>query len=121
MYWTAREMTRKRRKVIETDMGRDAFYATALTEAERVRLPRARQMEGLDEEIALLRVRLGSLVAEQPENAELLLKAVGVLVRAVSARYRLSSQAKENLADAISSVLKEVGGALWPGGFPGQG
>ena len=111
-------MTKKRQ--VAADTGRDAFYASALSEAERVKLPRAQQMEGLDEEIALLRVRLGSLVAEQPENTELLLKGIGMLVRAVSAKYRLSPQAKENLADAISSVLKEIGGALWPEGFPGQ-
>lgn len=113
MYWTV-NMTKK------ADTGQSAFYASALSEAERVRLSRAQQMEGLDEEIALLRVRLGSLVAEQPENTELLLKGIGMLVRAVSAKYRLSPQAKDNLADAISNVLKEIGGALWPEGFPGQ-
>ncbi|MBI4295087.1 MAG: hypothetical protein HY669_02860 [Chloroflexi bacterium] len=112
-------MTRGKSRAEATEIRPDAFYASAMTEAERVRLPRARQMEGLDEEIALLRVRLGSLVEEQPQNTELLLKGIGMLVRAVSARYKLSPQAKDNLADAITHVLKEIGGALWPEGFPG--
>ena len=73
-------------------------------------------MEGLDEEIALLRVKLSQALAQHPENTELLLKGVGMLVRAVATRYRLSPRAKENLAGAITEVLKEVGGALLPEG-----
>ena len=39
------------------DKPRD-FYEEALSQAERVRLSQAKQIQGLDEEIALLRVRL---------------------------------------------------------------
>ena len=67
------------------DKPRD-FYEDALSQAERVRLSRAKQIQGLDEEIALLRVRLSRLAEEQPENLELLIKGIGMLVRAVSAR-----------------------------------
>ncbi|MDE2860184.1 MAG: phage portal protein [Chloroflexota bacterium] len=45
----------------ETTPEPGAFYEEALSRAERVRLSRARQLQGLDEEIALLRVRLGRL------------------------------------------------------------
>ena len=96
------------------------FYAEALSEAERIRLPEAREIEGLDEEIALLRVRLSTMLSEHPENTELILKGVGMLVKAVATKYRLSKKAKENLADAITEVLKEVGGALYPEGFDGS-
>jgi Ni,Fe-hydrogenase maturation factor len=74
-------------------------------------------VEGLDEEIALLRVKLGQALAQHPENTELLLKGVGMLVRAVATKYRLSPRARENLTEAITQVLKEVGGALFPEGF----
>ena len=95
------------------------FYAEALKEAEKVLLPDARRIEGLDEEIALLRVRLSSLLAQHPENTELLLKGVGMLVRAVATKYRLSSKARRNLTDAITEVVREIGGALYPEGFDG--
>ena len=85
-----------------------------MSRAERVRLSRARQLQGLDEEIALLRVRLGSLVEEQPENVELLIKGIGMLVRAVSAKYRLSPRSEKDLYQSLLGVLQGVGSILVP-------
>ena len=93
------------------------FYDSALSETERILLPEAMEMEGLEEEIALLRVKLNSVVAQQPENMALVLKGIAMLTKAVATKYRLSKEAKENLADAIDSVLKEIGGALYPEAF----
>jgi len=90
-----------------------SFYAQALSEAERVLLPEAREIEGLDEEIALLRVKLTSALEEHPDNMPLTLRAVDLLVKAVAAKYRLSKKSQENLAEAIDGVLKEIGGALF--------
>ncbi|MBI4337033.1 MAG: hypothetical protein HY683_04300 [Chloroflexi bacterium] len=88
------------------------FYAAALTEAERLRLSRAKEVKGLDEEIALLRVRLLKLVREHPEDFDLLLKGIALLVRAVSARYRLSPKAEDDLAASIAGVVKGIGAQL---------
>jgi len=114
--------TARKVELNEEEVGRSrkrGFYAEALSEAEKVRLPEAREIEGLDEEIALLRVRLSTLLSEHPENTELLLKGVGMLVKAVATKYRLSKKARANLTDAITDVLKEVGSALYPEGFDG--
>jgi len=89
------------------------FYAHALSEAERVLIPEAREITGLDEEIALLRVKLSTALAEHPDNMPQMLRAVELLVRAVSAEYRLSRKSQDNLASAIDGVLKEIGGALF--------
>ena len=89
------------------------FYAQALSEAERVLIPEAKQIQGLDEEIALLRVKLSTALAEQPDNMPLMLRAVELLVRTVAAEYRLSKKSQDNLAEAIDGVLKEIGGALF--------
>ena len=97
-----------------------AFYEEALSRAERVRLSRARQLQGLDEEIALLRVRLGRLAEEQPENVELLIKGIGMLVRAVSAKYRLSPRSEKDLYQSLLGVLEGVGSVLLPEGSDGQ-
>ena len=90
-----------------------SFYAQALSEAERVLLSEAREIEGLDEEIAMLRVKLASALEEHPDNMPLMLRAVDMLVKAVATKYRLSKKSQENLAEAIDGVLKEVGGALF--------
>lgn len=93
------------------------FYASALSRAERTRLPKARAAEGLDEEIALLRVRLHSVAREHPEQLELLLKGVNSLVRAVALKYKLSDKPAEDLSKNIAAVLRGIGGALEPERF----
>ena len=102
---------RSRRRKLVTKEG---FYASALKEAEKLRLPAARSIEGLDEEIALLRVRLRTLVEENPENVELLLKGMAMLIRAVSSQYRLSNKAEDDLYQNMLGVLRGIGGALYP-------
>ena len=93
------------------------FYDEALTEAEQLRLPRARQVRGLDDEIALLRLRLLSQAKEPPDRFELLLKGVALLVRAVATRYRLSPGAQQDLERSIAGVLEGVGRSLGLGEF----
>ena len=105
--------TRPRRSKGTALSSKKGFYAQALSEAEQVLLPEAREIEGLDEEIALLRVKLTSAMEEQPDNMALMLRAVDLLVKAVAAKYRLSKKSREDLADAINEVLKEIGGALF--------
>jgi len=89
------------------------FYEQALSEAERILIPEAREMEGLDDEIALLRVKLSTALAEQPDNMPLMMRGVELLVKAVAAKYRLSKKSQDNLAEAIDGVLKEIGAALF--------
>ena len=96
------------------------LYEEALSKAERVRLSRARQIQGLDEEIALLRLRLSRLTEEQPENLELLIKGIGMLVRAVSAKYKLSHKAEEDLYQSLLGVLQGVGSVLLPEADDGE-
>lgn len=94
------------------------FYSSALSRAERMRLSDARAAEGLDEEIALLRVRLHRVAQEQPEQFDLLLKGVHALVRAVSTKYRLSEKPAEDLSKSVIAVLEGIGGALIPEASP---
>ncbi len=89
------------------------FYADALSQAERLRLPQAHMVEGLDEEIALLRVRLFTAVQKRPEELELLLRGVNALVRLAAMRYRLSDKPAEQLSQSIAGVLEGIGGALY--------
>lgn len=85
------------------------FYGSALDEAERIALEEARGVEGLDHEIALLRTRLRRLLAEKSEDVQLMLRGIDLLVKAVSARYRLSKQAEEDLAASLSRLIRGAG------------
>ncbi|MBI4330433.1 MAG: hypothetical protein HY673_04030 [Chloroflexi bacterium] len=90
------------------------FYEAALTEMERLLLSEARELEGLDEEIALLRVKLLSALKEQPGNDALYLKQASLLVKAVATRYRLGNRAEKRLYETVEGVLKDLGLSLLP-------
>ncbi len=90
------------------------FYAAALTDAERLQLADARRVDGLDEEIALLRVRLRSALEERPEDFNLLRNGIALLVRAVATQYRLSPRARKDLADRMAAVLNSIGDQILP-------
>lgn len=85
-----------------------------MTEAEREVLPTAYAMEGLEHEIAALRVRLRTALDQHEDDFKLMLEGVGMLVRAVATQYRLSPKARKDLADNLTAVLNSVGDQLLP-------
>ncbi len=89
------------------------FYADALSQAERKRLPNARTVDGLDEEITLLRLRLFQLALEKPEEFDLLRKGVRTMMELIAMKYRLSDKPAEQLSQSIAGVLEGIGGALY--------
>jgi hypothetical protein len=95
------------------------FYRASLSESEKWK--RARRMEGLDEEVALLRVRLKEALEERPQDVQLIAKGVDLLVKAVAAKYRLSPKAQRELSDSIAGVVRGIGTVLYPEGFPHDG
>lgn len=102
-----------KKRASRTKRLKTGFYEQALSEAERVLIPEAKEIEGLDDEIALLRVKLSTALAEHPDNMPLMMRGVDLLVKAVAAKYRLSKKSQDNLAEAIDGVLKEIGAALF--------
>ena len=91
-----------------------AFYKSALSEAEQELLPAARKVEGLGEEIAILRVRLYAAVKEHPSDFPLMLAGIGMLVRAVATHYPLSPNAQKDLAARVTAALNSLGDQLLP-------
>jgi hypothetical protein len=89
----------------------------AMDAAERIELEKAADIEGLDAEIAVLRMRLREAASGKEEEFQLLLRGMELLVKAVAARYRLSKEAEENLSDSIAGVVRGVGGLLMPEAF----
>jgi hypothetical protein len=90
------------------------FYRHALNQAEQTELEEAQEVEGLDDEIAVMRVRLKRAVEEHPEDLPLLVKGLDMLARAVGTRYRLSPKSRRDLADNLVAVLNSVGDQLLP-------
>jgi hypothetical protein len=84
------------------------FYSRALDEAEKLEFEQASQVEGIDEEIALLRVKLKELVERQPDRIDLHFEAANTIARMVRTRYQISKEQKRSLKEAIAKVLTEV-------------
>lgn len=89
-------------------------YYSRESMSEKLQLENARQVEGLADEIAMLRVRLKTAVEKHPEDLRLLSVGIGMLVKAVAAQYRLSPKAKKDLAESITAVLNSLGDQLLP-------
>lgn len=81
------------------------FYAASLAPEDRADLDRAGAMRGLDQEIAVLRLRLRRLLAEHPDDYALTVRSVELLVRAVNAAGRAAPDDEQDLLDRLSSGL----------------
>jgi len=84
------------------------FYSRALSEAEKLDLEQASFVEGVDQEIALLRVKLLDLVENSPDRLDLQLEAANTIARLIRTRYQISREQKKSLKEAIHKVLTEV-------------
>lgn len=112
-------MAGKKRNTPEPTPGPNArqFYSQALREAEQLLLAQAKEVDGLDQEIALFRVKLRQSLTQEPGDYERLLKVANFLVKALSTRYRISRQGEEDLYQSVLGVLKGIGGVLFPEGL----
>jgi len=84
------------------------FYSRVLDEAERLELEEASQVEGIDEEIALLRLKLRELVEHEPDRIDLHFQAANTIARLVRTRYQITKEQKKSLKEAVTKVLTEV-------------
>jgi hypothetical protein len=85
------------------------FYSKIIDEAERPDFTSAVGIEGIDEEIALLRMELKKAISGGDErNLILLVKAAGALDRLVRTRYQISASQRKGLKEAIGNVIKDV-------------
>ena len=84
------------------------FYSRALTEAEKIELEEAGYVEGIDQEIALLRIKLRELVENEPDRIDLHFEAANTIARLVKTRYQITKEQKRSLKEAIAKVLTEV-------------
>ena len=84
------------------------FYSRALSEADALEMEQAIYVEGVDQEIALLRIKLRDLVHTHPDRIDLHLEAANTIARLVRTRYHISKEQKKSLKEAIAKVLTEV-------------
>ncbi len=84
------------------------FYSRVMNEAEQLDFELAAGVEGFDDEIALLRVKIKSLLENDPENIKLLMAATTTLANLVKTKYKITKEQKKGLKEAIENVLKDI-------------
>jgi len=89
------------------------FYERVLSEAELADFPLALGIAGVDQEIALLRLRLRSALFERPDDLDLIFKGIDLLAKAVATRYRLPQSSEAELKTALAKLAASIG-ELWP-------
>lgn len=84
----------------------------ALAESERVAFDAALEADGLEDEIALLRMWVQRSLQDAKADPKLVSVGVSALVRAVAAQYRMSPKASKSLASNMAALLNELGDLL---------
>jgi len=84
------------------------FYSSVLDENQQRDLEEAVGVEGLDNEIAFLRVKIKSLAREHPENVGLMIKAINSMARLLTLKGAISKNDKSGLKDAVVNILKDI-------------
>ncbi|MBM3156458.1 MAG: hypothetical protein FJ004_04150 [Chloroflexi bacterium] len=87
---------------------RHGFYSKVLDEAQQMDFELAEDVHGIDDEIALLRVKIKALIEKDPENLQLIMQASGTLARLLRTRYTLEKGQGKGIKDAIQNVLTEI-------------
>ncbi len=87
---------------------RQGFYSRVLDEAERLDFELASGVDGIDDEIALLRVKIKSILGNDPQNVKLLVDMTNALERLIRTRYKISKEQRKGLKEAIGNVLRDI-------------
>jgi hypothetical protein len=88
---------------------RVSLYAQALKEAEKLDFETADNVDGIDDEIKLLRVKIKTMLMNDPENVKLIMQAANMVARLVKERYNMDKGQKKGLKNAIKNLIKDVG------------
>ena len=84
------------------------FYSAVFTGQDKVNLNQAAEINGLDEEIALLRARLRSVVKNDPDNIRLISEAASTLARLMRTSHKLGFTNNEKFEQARWNVIYDM-------------
>jgi hypothetical protein len=85
-----------------------SYYSKHLDELERIELKNAAAIEGIDEEVALLRFEIQQLIKAKSADPEELTKYVNTLCRSLLTGHAIGSGKNKQLKTAISNVVRDI-------------
>jgi hypothetical protein len=103
-----REKTKKGGQKGNQNARKHGFYSKVLDAAQKRELAIAIDVEGIDEEIALMRVKIRSVLEKDPENIKLIMAATTTLAGLLKANLELNKNQKKSVAASIGKVIQEL-------------
>jgi hypothetical protein len=83
------------------------FYLKVLTPSQRKDINQAASVDGIDDEIILLRLTLRSMLAEEPKNMPEILHTTAMLAKLIKVRHSLSASYPKGLEEASAFMEQE--------------
>ena len=85
------------------------YYAKILAKTEQLDIESASGVEGIDEEIALLRHEIKKTISGGDErNLLLLVKAASALEKLIRTRHQITAAQRKGLKEAVANVIRDV-------------
>jgi hypothetical protein len=88
---------------------RTNYYTLSLDETRKRDLETAGGIEGLEDEISLLRARIKNLLETDPENLEMLIKTADILNKMVKTHCSYNKKPAKNVGETIQNIITEIG------------
>jgi len=86
------------------------FYSRVMTPEDREIFEAAAAMHGLDYEIALLRMKVLNILAQEPENHAVLVMAVNALTKLLRTKQQIAPTDMEQFKRAVQNMLGDHAG-----------
>ncbi len=90
------------------------FYSNALNDTEKEDIEFAAGIGDIDDEVALLRVKIKEVLGRDPENVKLLMEATNTLAGLVIKKYQINKKQQKGLKGEIGKLLR---GIILPAGI----
>jgi hypothetical protein len=110
---TSREQSASATPARDRRRRRSNLYRRVAAAVDPAVMTAAARAEGLDDEVALVRVLLGQHLAEHPEDLELTIKGMHLLVRMVTAQHQLSGTDAAALNERVDQVARHFAAAVF--------
>jgi hypothetical protein len=92
------------------------FYANRLTRKQQRALDAASNLDGLDQEIAIVRMKIEDILSTSLQNLAVLMLAISALVKLLKAKQMLRKDDPGGLSAAMAGVMRQIIApmGLWP-------
>ncbi len=84
------------------------FYSKVMDAAEKRNFTVANDIDGIDDEITVMRVKIRNMLAKDPENIKILMAAATILAGLLKARADLNKGQKKGFKESFGRMIKDT-------------